>query len=240
MMWVIKFILSRWCLSWQRQLLRVRFLPVAAGMEKPRDGLMSKICKQNALLCLTCSPGMASCDINHKQNHVCCFQTVNLSFSSRKRPTFASKVARFLSANSRLIVWIKKNVLSSKDKSECFSDHRSWYFMLSDSISDRTIALLFRFLLFSFNQRYKSTMQMCRRICAPPEINIRIFNPLSSFFYSTITWCRLICRKNLNVFRISVQADYGKKSECFSDHKLAALTFGSYILCCRIAYPTEQ
>ena len=25
-------------------------------------------------------------------------------------------------------------------------------------------------------------MQMCRRICAPPEINIRIFNPLSSFF----------------------------------------------------------
>ena len=31
------------------------------------------------------------------------------------------------------------------------------------------------------NQRYKSTMQMCRRICAPPEISIRIFNPLSSF-----------------------------------------------------------
>ena len=54
--------------------------------------------------------------------------------------------------------------------------------MLSDNISDRTIALLFRFLLFSFNQRYKSTMQMYRRICAPPEINIRIFNPLSSFF----------------------------------------------------------
>ena len=25
-------------------------------------------------------------------------------------------------------------------------------------------------------------MQMCRRICAPPEISIRIFNPLSSFF----------------------------------------------------------
>ncbi len=25
-------------------------------------------------------------------------------------------------------------------------------------------------------------MQMYRRICAPPEINIRIFNPLSSFF----------------------------------------------------------
>ena len=166
MMWVIKFILSRWCFNWQRQLLRVRFLPVAAGMEKPRDGLMSKICKQNALLCLTCSPGMASWGINRKQNHVCCFQTVNLSFSSRKRPTFASKVARFLSANSRLIVWIKK---------ECFSDHRSLYSMLSDSISDRTIALLFRFLLFSFNQRYKSTMQMCRRICAPPEMNIRIF-----------------------------------------------------------------
>ena len=203
MMWVIKFILSRWCLSWQRQLLRVRFLPVAAGMEKPRDGLMSKICKQNTLLCLTCSLGMPSCDINRKQNHVCCFQTVNLSFLSRKRPTFTSKVARFLSANSRLIVWIKRNVLSSKDKSECFSDHRSWYFMLSDSISDRTIALLFRFLLFSFNQRYKSTMQMCRRICAPPEINIRIFNPLSSFFYSTIAWCRLIYGKNLNVFRIT-------------------------------------
>ena len=118
-------------------------------MEKPRDGLMSKICKQNTLLCLTCSLGMASCDINRKQNHVCCFQTVNLSFSSRKRPTFASKVARFLSANSRFIVWIKRNVLSSKDK--------------------------ILVLLFSFNQRYKSTMQMCRRICAPPEISIRIF-----------------------------------------------------------------
>ncbi len=77
---------------------------VAAGMEKPRGGLMSKICKQNVVLCLTCSLGMASCDINRKQNFVCCFQTVNLSFSSRKRPTFASKVARFLSANSRLIV----------------------------------------------------------------------------------------------------------------------------------------
>ena len=60
--------------------------------------------------------------------------------------------------------------------------------MLSDSISDRTIALLFSFgyqpsnvSTFS-NQRYKSTMQMCRRICAPPEISIRIFNPLYSFF----------------------------------------------------------
>ena len=155
---------------------------------------MSKICKQNALLCLTCSLGMPLCDINRKQNLACCFQTVNLSLSSRKRPTFASKVARFLSANSRLIVWIKK---------ECFSDHRSLYSMLSDSISDRTIALLFPFNLLALtaltplisqpfnvytfvNQRYKSTMQMCRRICAPPEINIRIFNPLSSFFYSTI------------------------------------------------------
>ena len=83
--------------------------------------------------------------------------------------------------------------------------------MLSDSISDSTMALLFpvnllalrtiadlRFLysmlsnfqpsnVYTFsNQRYKSTMQMCRRICAPLEINIRIFNPLSSFFYSTI------------------------------------------------------
>ena len=57
--------------------------------------------------------------------------------------------------------------------------------MLSDSISDRTIADL-RFLysmlsnfqpsnVYTFsNQRYKSTMQMCRRICAPPEMNIRI------------------------------------------------------------------
>ena len=79
---------------------------------------------------------------------------------------------------------------------------------------------------------------MYRRICAPPEISIRIFNPLSSFFYSTIARCILICRKKSECF--SVQADYGKKSECFSDHKLAALTFGSYILCCRIAYPTEQ
>ena len=149
MMWVIKFILSCWCFNWQRQLLRVRFLSVAAGMEKPRDGFMAKICKQNALLCLTCSLGMASWGINRKQNLAYCFQTVNLSFSSRKRATFASKVARFLSANSRLIVWIKKNVLSSKDK--------------------------ILVLLFSFNQRYKSTMQMCRRICAPPEINIRIF-----------------------------------------------------------------
>ena len=177
MMWVIKFILSCWCLNWQRQLLRVRFLSVAAGMEKLRGWLMSKICKQNALLCLTCSLGMPSCDINRKQNHVCCFHTVNLSLSSRKRPTFTSKVARFLSANSRFIVWIKK---------ECFSDHRSLYSMLSDSISDRTIALLFPFNLLALtqpsnvytysNQRYKSTMQMCRRICAPPEINIRIFN----------------------------------------------------------------
>ena len=64
--------------------------------------------------------------------------------------------------------------------------------MLSDSISDRTIALLFPVTLLALtqpsnvstfdSQRYKSTMQMCRRICAPPEINIRIFNPLSSFF----------------------------------------------------------
>ena len=65
--------------------------------------------------------------------------------------------------------------------------------MLSDSISDSTIADL-RFLnsmLSNFHpsnvstfdsQRYKSTMQMCRRICAPPEMSIRIFNPLSSFF----------------------------------------------------------
>ena len=63
--------------------------------------------------------------------------------------------------------------------------------MLSDSISDRTIALLFPFNLlvltqpsnvYTFdNQRYESTMQMCRRICAPPEMNIRIFNPLSPF-----------------------------------------------------------
>ena len=140
---------------------------------------MSKICKQNALLCLTCSLGMAPCDINRKQNHVCCFQTVNLSFSSRKRPTFASKVARFLSANSRLIVWIKRNVLSSKDK---------------------TLVLL-----FSFNQRYKSTMQMCRRICAPPEINIRIFNPLSSFL----------------LFNDSMmQINLWKKSECISDSQI--------------------
>ena len=62
-------------------------------------------------------------------------------------------------------------------------------------------------------------MQMCRRICAPPEINIRIFNPLSSFL----------------LFNDSMmQINLWKKSECFSDHKLAALTFGSYILCCRI------
>ena len=99
MMWVIKFILSRWCFNWQRQLLRVRFLSVAAGMEKPRDGLMSKICKQNALLCLTCSLGMPSCDINRKQNRVCCFQTVNLSFLSRNSATFASKVTEFLVVN---------------------------------------------------------------------------------------------------------------------------------------------
>ncbi len=71
-------------------------------------------------------------------------------------------------------------------KSECISDHRSLYSMLSDSISDRTIALLFPVTLLALtqpsnvytfsNQRYKSTMQMCRRICAPPEISIRIFN----------------------------------------------------------------
>ena len=101
--------------------------------------------------------------------------------------------------------------------------------MLSDSISDRTIALLFPSNLLVLtqpsnvstfsNQRYKSTMQMCRRICAPPEMNIRIFNPLSSFL----------------LFNDSMmQIDLWKKSECFSDHKLAALTFGSYILCCRI------
>ena len=103
--------------------------------------------------------------------------------------------------------------------------------MLSDSISDRTIALLFPVNLLALtqpsnvytysNQRYKSTMQMCRRICAPPEISIRIFNPLSSFFYSTIAWCRLICRK---------------KSECISDlgagwlWKKIWMLFGSQIL----------
>jgi hypothetical protein len=37
-----------------------------------------------------------------------------------------------------------------------------------------------------------------------------------------------------------VQADYGKKSECISDHKLAALTFGSYILCSRIFRFAQQ
>ena len=105
-----------------------------------------------------------------------------------------------------------------------------FFALLNNScISDRTIALLFPVNLLALtqpsnvytfvSQRYKSTMQMCRRICAPPEISIRIFNPLSSFFYSTIAWCRLIYGKNLNVFRISVQADYGKKSECFSDHR---------------------
>ena len=45
------------------------------------------------------------------------------------------------------------------------------------STKDKTLVLL-----FSFSHRYESTMQMCRRICAPPEINIRIFNLLSSFF----------------------------------------------------------
>ena len=76
------------------------------------------------------------------------------------------------------------------------ADLRFLYSMLSDSIPDRTIALLFPSNLLALtqpsnvstfsNQRYKSTMQMCRRICAPPEMSIRIFNPLSSFFYSTI------------------------------------------------------
>ena len=71
------------------------------------------------------------------------------------------------------------------------ADLRFLYSMLSDSISDRTIVLLFPVNLlvltqpsnvYTFvSQRYKSTMQMCRRICAPPEMNIRIFNPLSSF-----------------------------------------------------------
>ena len=67
-----------------------------------------------------------------------------------------------------------------------------FFALLNNScISDRTIALLFPVTLLALtqpsnvstfdSQRYKSTMQMCRRICAPPEINIRIFNPLSSF-----------------------------------------------------------
>ena len=67
-----------------------------------------------------------------------------------------------------------------------------FFALLNNScISDRTIALLFPVNLLALtqpsnvytfsNQRYKSTMQMCRRICAPPEISIRIFNPLSSF-----------------------------------------------------------
>ena len=43
-------------------------------------------------------------NLDCKQNMLRKFQTVNLSFLSRKRTTFASKVARFLSANSRLIV----------------------------------------------------------------------------------------------------------------------------------------
>ena len=49
-----------------------------------------------------------------------------------------------------------------------------------------------------------------------------------------------VYKTNLNVSRISVQADYGKKSECFSDHKLAALTFGSDILCSRIFRFAQQ
>ena len=48
--------------------------------------------------------------------------------------------------------------------------------MLSDSISARTIALLFR------ADGYVSTKLMCRLICNLPELNIRIFNPLASYF----------------------------------------------------------
>ena len=51
------------------------------------------------------------------------------------------------------------------------SDHRFWYLMLSDSISDRTIVLL---LLFVLCNRYESTKLMCRLICNLPELSIRI------------------------------------------------------------------
>ena len=37
-----------------------------------------------------------------------------------------------------------------------------------------------------------------------------------------------------------MQINLWKKSECFSDHKLAALTFGSDILCCRIFRFAQQ
>ena len=51
--------------------------------------------------------------------------------------------------------------------------------MLSDSISDRTIVLL---LLFVLCNRYESTKLMCRLICNLPELSIRIFNPVTSYF----------------------------------------------------------
>ena len=109
------------------------------------------------------------------------------------------------------------------------ADLRFLYSMLSDSISDRTIVLLFPVTLLALtqpsnvytfsNQRYKSTMQMCRRICVPPEINIRIFNPLSSFLLFNDSMMQIDVQKtNRNAFRIT----------------------DPYILCCRIAYPTEQ
>ena len=48
--------------------------------------------------------------------------------------------------------------------------------MLSDSISDRTIALLFLY-------NSVATKLMYRLICNLPEFSIRIFNPLASYSY---------------------------------------------------------
>ena len=47
--------------------------------------------------------------------------------------------------------------------------------MLSDSISDRTIALLFLY-------NSVATKLMYRLICNLPELSIRIFNPITSYF----------------------------------------------------------
>ena len=138
------------------------------------------------------------------------------------------------------------------------ADLRFLYSMLSDNISDRTIALLFPVTLLALtqpsnvstfdSQRYKSTMQMCRRICAPPEINIRIFNPLSSFFYSTIAWCRLMCRKQIWMFFGSrcrlimekIGMYFGSQISC-ADLRFLYSMQSNFSLCSTTrAYPTEQ
>ena len=96
------------------------------------------------------------------------------SSAGNKYQDFQSAVFLFLFNDSMMQINLWK-------KSECFSDHKlaaltfGSYILCCRIFPSNLLVLTQPSNVSTFvSQRYKSTMQMCRRICAPPEMNIRI------------------------------------------------------------------